>query len=115
LTLLRSLFTASNTVCGIDGVTGGLFVPDLPVALGSFSVAVDALVEPAVEPVAFVVLADAVFVLGFAFAVAFFATGFFAVVFFVVGFFVIFAIFFSHLCFTYDYSRLYGWVIKNGV
>jgi hypothetical protein len=90
--LLSSLLIVSNTVCGIDGVLGGLLVVGLPVALWRFSVAVEALVEPLVEPVAFVVLADDVFVLGFAFAVAFFcnfvcfADGFFAV-----GFFVIFA------------------------
>jgi hypothetical protein len=79
LTLLRSLFTASNTVCGIDGVTGGLFAGGLPVALGSFSVAVELLV--------FGVLADAVFAFGFVFRAGFFAVTFFAVV----GFFVIFA------------------------
>jgi hypothetical protein len=73
-------------------VLGGLLVVGLPnlwfdVALGSFSVAVDALVEP----LAFVVLADAVFVFGFAFAVGFFAVA----VFFAVGFFVIFAMIIS--------------------
>jgi hypothetical protein len=79
LTLLSSLLIASNTVCGIDEVLGGLRgalapMPFAAVALGSFSVAVD------------------VFVAAGFFAVVFFATGFFAV-----GFFVIFAIFFSLL------------------
>jgi hypothetical protein len=100
LTLLSSLLIVSNTVCGIDGVLGGLFGDGLPVALGSFSVAV----EPLVEPAAFGVLADAVFVLGFAFAVVFFAVGFFAAgfvaAFFVyVVFFVCLAMILSPLCF----------------
>jgi hypothetical protein len=56
----------------------GLRVPLVAVALGSLRVAVDALVEPAV----FGVLADDVFVFGFAFAVGFALD--FAVVFFVV-------------------------------
>jgi hypothetical protein len=76
-------------------VLGGLFGDGLPVALGSFSVAVDALVEPAVEPLAFVVLADDVF----AFAVVFFATGFFVTVFFVVFAMIIFSsLFFVNVC-----------------
>jgi hypothetical protein len=79
LTLLSSLLIASNTVCGIDEVLGGLRVPLVTVALGSFSVAVELLL--------FGVLADAVFVLGLVFGAGFFAVAFFAVV----GFFVIFA------------------------
>jgi hypothetical protein len=81
------LLIASNTVCGIDEVLGGLRVPLVTVALGSFSVAVD------------VFVADGFFAV--VLAVAFFATGFFAVVFFAgafafaVGFFVIFAMIIS--------------------
>jgi hypothetical protein len=90
------LLIASNTACGMFEVTGGLRVPFAAVALGSFSVAVEALVEPVV----FGVLADDVFVLGFALSgFVCFADGFFAVVFFAVGFFVpvvfvVFAMFF---------------------
>jgi hypothetical protein len=91
LTLLSSLLIVSNTVCGIDGVMDGLFVPGLPVALGSFSVAV----EPLVEPLVLGVLADDVFAFGFAFALGFFAAGFFAAGFFAVVFFVVFAMIIS--------------------
>jgi hypothetical protein len=65
LTLLSSLLIASNTVCGIDEVLGGLRVPFAAVALGSFSVAVDVFVAAGFFAVVF--------------AVAFFVTGFFVV------------------------------------
>jgi hypothetical protein len=75
LTLLSSLLIASNTVCGIDEVLGGLRVPLVTVALGSFSVETDAL--------------------GFGFALVVFAAGFafaFAVVFFVTFFAILFSL-----------------------
>jgi nicotinamide riboside transporter PnuC len=82
-------------------VLGGLRVPLVTVALGSFSVETDAFAFG--------------FVLVAFFAVVFFGAGFTAAFFVDVVFFVCLAMILSPLCLICNYSHLYGRVIKNGV